>query len=88
MIAIAYERRFGLARAAALIDGRPHLYKEGLEFDPAPDRLGVVSVARLKAKAGGMAFLALPGGAEAISSNPAAEEEDLLDRAAIESGVD
>ncbi|QGN32705.1 argininosuccinate synthase [Microlunatus sp. Gsoil 973] len=29
-----------------------------------------------------------PGGAEAISSNPAAEEEDLLDRAAIESGVD
>ncbi|HEY9293396.1 MAG TPA: argininosuccinate synthase [Microlunatus sp.] len=29
-----------------------------------------------------------PGGAQAISANPAAEEEDALDRAAIEFGVD
>jgi argininosuccinate synthase len=29
-----------------------------------------------------------PGGAEAIAENPAAQEEDALDRAAIESGVD
>jgi argininosuccinate synthase len=29
-----------------------------------------------------------PGGAEAISANPAAEEEEMLDHAAIESGVD
>ncbi|WP_228266212.1 argininosuccinate synthase [Microlunatus elymi] len=29
-----------------------------------------------------------PGGADAISANPAAEEEDALDRAAIEFGVD
>jgi len=84
VIAIAYERRFGLARAAALIDGRPHLYKEGLEFDPAADRLGVVSVARLKAKAGGMAFLALPGGAEAVLDAPQETLAKLNEGAALE----
>ncbi|HWU49758.1 MAG TPA: ribonuclease E/G [Asticcacaulis sp.] len=66
MIQLAYESRFGLARGALLVKGRPFLYQEGLENDPALDRLGVVSLARLTAKAGGMAFLTLADGAEAI----------------------
>jgi hypothetical protein len=66
VIQLAYESRFGLARGALLVKGRPFLYQEGLENDPALDRLGVVSLARLTAKAGGMAFLTLADGAEAI----------------------
>jgi len=69
-IRLAYESRFGLARGAVFVGGRPYIYMEGFEHDPALDRLGVVSVARLTSKAAGMAFLVLADGAEAILDAP------------------
>ena len=84
MIQLVYESRFGLARGALLLDGRPFCYQEGLENDPALDRLGVVSLARLTAKAGGMAFLSLADGGEAILDAPQEVLAKLPEGAAVE----
>jgi hypothetical protein len=66
MIALHYDSRFGLARGAVYVDGRPHLYMQGYETDSSPVLLGVRSVARLKSRAGDIAFLTLAGGEDAV----------------------
>ncbi len=66
MITLHYQRRFGLARGAVYYQGQPHLYAEGYEHDPRLGLLGTRSVARLTAKAGGMAFLKLADGEQAV----------------------
>ncbi len=65
-----YESRFGLARGAIFKAGRAHLYMEGLEADPSLGLPGTRSIARLKGRAGGVAFLDLADGAEAILDAP------------------
>jgi len=66
VITLHYESRFGLARGAVCAGGRPHLYMEGLETDPSCSILGTRALARLKGRGGGVAFLDLPDGMEAI----------------------
>lgn len=61
-----YEARFGLARAALYRDGKAQLYLEGYEADPALTLTGARSVARLKGRAGGVGFLQMADGAEAV----------------------
>jgi hypothetical protein len=80
---MAYERRFGLARAAVFVDDLAHIYDEGLEYDPAFNRFGVVSVARLKSRSGGMLFLGLADGAEAILDAPAEVVSKLVEGASL-----
>lgn len=81
MITLHYESRFGLARGAVFLDGRPHLYRQGYETDSSAALLGVRSVARLKGRAGDIAFLTLAGGEEAVlESAPAG----LTEGAAVE----
>ncbi|HVZ29216.1 MAG TPA: ribonuclease E/G [Asticcacaulis sp.] len=81
MIVLHYDSRFGLACGAVYLDGRPHLYMQGYETDPSPLLLGVQSVARLKSRAGDVAFLSLAGGEEAVLENAPA---GLAQGAAVE----
>ena len=84
MITILYESRFGLARGAVHMAGQPHLYAEGLDSDPSLALLGVRSVARLKSKAGGMMFIALADGSEAVLDAPQDIKAKLPEGAAVE----
>ncbi|MBP2160700.1 MULTISPECIES: ribonuclease E/G [Asticcacaulis] len=84
MITLHYESRFGLARGAVYKDGLPQLYAEGLEHDPSVGVLGTRSVARLKKRAGGMLFLALAGGEDAVLEGPQAVLDKLTEGAAVE----
>ncbi len=84
MITLHYESRFGLARGAVYMDGLPHLYAEGLEYDPSIAVLGTRSVARLKARAGGVLFLALAGGEDAVLEGPQSALDKLAEGAAVE----
>ena len=84
MIALHYESRFGLARGAVYRDGRPQLYLEGYETDPSLGLLGVRSVARLKSRSGGVHFLALVDGGEAVLDGPQEVLGKLTDGQAIE----
>ncbi|MFT4075858.1 MAG: ribonuclease E/G [Asticcacaulis sp.] len=87
VITLHYESRFGLARGAVCIDGRPHLYAEGYEFNQSLTIIGTRSVARLKAKAGGMAFLAMVDGDEAVLDVPQEVLARLNEGAALEVGI-
>lgn len=84
MITLFYETRFGLARGAVFAGGRPHLYMEGLEIDPSPGCLGAQAVARLKGRGGGVAFLDLGDGREAILDVPPQDFAKLNDGEAVE----
>lgn len=84
MITLHYDSRFGLARGAVCIDGQPHLYAEGYEYNQSLTMVNVRSVARLKSKAGGMAFLALADGAEAVLDVPQEVFAKLVEGAALE----
>lgn len=66
MITLYYESRFGLARGAIYYQNLPQLYLEGYEYDPALGVLGTRSVARLKGRVGGIAFLRLADGEDAV----------------------
>ncbi len=61
-----YESRFGLARGAVFVGGKPHLYAEGYDSDASPAALGARSIARLTGRAGGIGFLELVDGGAAI----------------------
>ncbi len=82
MLTLHYEARFGLARGAVYTDGLPHLYIQGHEHDPSPGVLGTRSVARLSGTAGGVRFLALADGTEAVLDAP--QEMKLNDGQAVE----
>jgi len=84
VITLYHDSRFGLARGAVYVDGRPHLYTEGYDRDPALTLLGTRSVARLKSRAGGMAFLLLADGAEAVLDVPQEAFAKLVEGAAFE----
>ncbi len=84
MISVYYDSRFGLARGAVFINGLPHLYAEGYEFDQSLTLVNVRSISRLKSKAGGMAFLALADGAEAVLDVPQETFARLVEGAALE----
>ncbi|MGN6363591.1 ribonuclease E/G [Asticcacaulis taihuensis] len=84
MITLHYESRFGLARGAVFIDGRPHLYTEGYEYDQSLIKVNVRSVARLKSKAGGLAFLSLADGSEAVLDVPQEVFAKLVEGTALE----
>lgn len=84
MITLHYDSRFGLARGAVCIDGQPHLYAEGYEFNQSLTMVNVQSVARLKSKAGGVAFLTLADGAEAVLDVPQEAFAKLVEGAALE----
>ncbi len=81
---LVHESRFGLARGAVFAGGRPHLYMEGLDHDPSLAILGTRSIARLKGRGGGVAFLDLADGAEAILDIPPPDLAKLADGAAVE----
>jgi hypothetical protein len=80
MITLHYDSRFGLARGAVYHQGRPHIYMQGYETDPSSALLGARSVARLKSRAGEVAFLTLAGGEEAVLEGAPA----LTEGAAVE----
>lgn len=84
MTRLYYEARFGLARGAVFVNDRPHLYMEGLEADPSPAVLGARSIARLKGRGGGVAFLDLAGGEEAILDAPPPDLARLADGTALD----
>ena len=83
MITLVYETRFGLARGTVCVNGCPHFYREGLEFDPALARWGVRSVARLTSKSAGMAFVQLADGSEAVLDAPVDVMSRLNEGAAL-----
>ncbi|MCR6660281.1 MAG: ribonuclease E/G [Asticcacaulis sp.] len=84
MITLHYESRFGLARGAVCIDGKPHLYAEGYEHNQSLTMVNVRSVARLKSKAGGLAFLSLADGSEAVLDVPQEVFAKLVEGTALE----
>lgn len=84
MITFHYESRFGLARGAVCIDGQPYLYAEGYEYNQSLTMVNVRSVARLKSKASGMAFLILADANEAILDVPQEIFVKLVEGAALE----
>lgn len=84
MISLYHEARFGLARGAVFVGGRPHLYMEGLEADPSPALLGARSIARLKGRGGGVVFLDLANGETAILDAPPPQLAPLNDGVAVE----
>lgn len=84
MIILHYESRFGLARGAVYIKSQPHLYAEGVEHDEALTVLGTRSVARLKARAGGLIFIALADGVDAVLEGPQEDLAKLAEGAAVE----
>ncbi|WP_140985764.1 ribonuclease E/G [Asticcacaulis tiandongensis] len=61
-----YEQRFGFGRGAVFRNGQPHLYLEGLINDPSLTLMGVRSVARLTARSGGIGFVQLADGQQAM----------------------
>ena len=75
---------FGMVRACIAFDGRPHFYAEGLRLDPSPTRLGMRSFARLRAQSGGLGFLQLCDGTEAILDAPKSINNDLCEGDLIE----
>jgi hypothetical protein len=87
MIAFYYASRFGLARGAVFVAGRPHLYMEGLETDLSLGLVGVSSIARLKGRGGGVAFLDLADGSEAILELPPPDLARLADGEAVEIAI-
>lgn len=87
VITLHYDSRFGLARGAICIDGQPHLYAEGHEYNQSLTMVNVRSVARLKSKAGGVAFLSLADGAEAVLDVPQALFTRLIEGTALEVGI-
>jgi hypothetical protein len=84
VITLHYDSRFGLARGAVCIDGQPHLYAEGYECNQSLTIVNVRSVARLKSKACGVAFLVLADGAEAVLDVPQEGFAKLVEGAALE----
>ncbi len=84
MITLHYESRFGLARGAVCIDGLPYIYAEGYEYNQSLTMVNVRSVARLKSKAGGMAFLTLADGNDAVLDVPQEVFVKLVESAALE----
>lgn len=84
MITLYYEARFGLARGAVFAGGRPHLYMEGLETDPSLARVGACGIARLKGRGGGVAFIELSDGDEAILDGLPQDLAKLNDGEAVE----
>jgi Ribonuclease E/G family len=74
---LAYQSRFGLARAAIYKDRYPHLYLEGLDYDPDFRLLGVSSIARLEARVGGVSFLKLADATKAVLDVPLSLKLDL-----------
>ena len=84
MITLHYDSRFGLARGAVCIDGQPYLYAEGYEYNQSLTMVNIRSVARLKSKAGGVAFLSLADGAEAVLDVPQEAFAKLVEGAALE----
>ena len=84
VITLHYESRFGLARGAVCIDGQPHLYAEGYEYNQSLTMVNVHSVARLKNKSSGVAFLSLADGAEAVLDVPQEGFAKLVEGAALE----
>jgi hypothetical protein len=84
VITLHYDSRFGLARGAICIDGQPHLYAEGYEYNQSLTMVNVRSVARLKSKAGGMAFLTLADGNETVLDVPQESFVKLVEGAALE----
>jgi hypothetical protein len=87
MITLHYESRFGLARGAVYEDGQPHLYAEGLEHDPSAGLIGTRLVARVKKRAGGMLFLVLPDGEDAVLEGPQQALDKLTEGAVVEVGI-
>jgi hypothetical protein len=87
VINLQYESRFGLARGAVFVAGRPHLYMEGFEDDPSLGLHGVHSIARLKGRGGGVAFLDLTDGGEAILDAPQEVLAKLPDGQAVEIAI-
>jgi hypothetical protein len=83
-VILHHETRFGLARAAVYRDGRAQLYLEGYAADPALTVLGTRSVARLKGRAGGVAFLDMADGGEAVLDVPPDVLGRLNDGVAVE----
>jgi len=83
-VILHYETRFGLARAALYRDGRAQLYQEGYDADPALTVLCTRSVARLKGRAGGVGFLEMADGTEAVLDLPADGLGRLSDGVAVE----
>ncbi len=79
-----YQSRFGLARGAVYYKDKPHLYAEGYEYDPSAGVLGTRSVARLRAKSGGMAFLKLFDGTDAVLDASQEIADKLTEGAAVE----
>ena len=84
VITLHYDSRFGLARGAVCIDGQPHLYVEGHEYNQSLIMVNSRSVARLKSKAGGVAFLLLADGAEAVLDVPQEGFAKLVEGTALE----
>ncbi len=84
VITLHYESRFGLARGAICIDGQPHLYAEGYDYNQSLTMVNVRSVARLKSKAGGVAFLTMADGAEAVLDAPQEVFARLVEGVALE----
>lgn len=75
-----YEQRFGFGRGAVFRNGQPHLYLEGLINDPSLTLMGVRSVARLSARSGGVGFVQLADGQQAmIDAKSEATEGSFLD---------
>ncbi len=87
MITLQYESRFGLARGAVFVAGRPHIYMEGLDDDPSLGLLGTRQIARLKGRGGGVAFLDLADSGEAILDAPQEVLAKLADGQAVEIAI-
>ena len=87
MITLCHEARFGLARGAVFSAGRPHIYMEGLQSDPSLGLVGARSIARLKGRGGGVAFLDLADGTEAILDIPPQDLARLTDGEAVEIAI-
>lgn len=85
MLTLHYEARFGLARGAVYKDGLPHLYMQGYEHDPSPAVLGTRSVARFRTTGGGVAFVELVGGGDAVLDMP--QGIRLVEGGSIEVGI-
>lgn len=66
MIRLAAWEGFGLGQYAALIDDQPHLFFEGRQRDPGLIFAGRILAAKITARAGGITFLSLETGADAI----------------------
>lgn len=84
MAILYHECRFGLARGAVYRDGKPHLYLEGYDHDSSLALLGTRSVARVTGRGGGVVFLELADGGEAVLDAPTDQTAALSDGTAVE----